>query len=145
MGCCLSILSLLSRDEAEELPEAPYHNFNAIVKDADDKSDLLNRVRSGGIYLDNKRMKYWVDESGSNCFMCYARSLLIVCWEDEQYWNWIPSNESGEEDVELARLRDVCWLQVHRGFDASLLSPNVNYEVVFIMTMRTSRTAGITY
>ncbi|KAK1272480.1 Protein PHLOEM PROTEIN 2-LIKE A1 [Acorus gramineus] len=137
MGCCLSILSLLRPVEAEELPEEEqYHNFKDIVKDADDKSDLLQRVRSGGIYLDNKRMKYWVDESGSNCFMFFARSLSITWDADEQYWNWIPSNESGEEDVEVACLKDVCWLEVQRGFDLSLLSPNVNYEVVFILTMK---------
>ncbi|KAK1272750.1 Protein PHLOEM PROTEIN 2-LIKE A1 [Acorus gramineus] len=114
MGCFVSILSLLSPDQAEEeFPEVQYHKFKDIVKDADDKSDLLQRVHPG-IYLKNKEMKYWVDESGSNCFMCYA----------------------SDEDVEVACLMDICWLAAEGDFDVSLLSPGVNYEVVFILTMK---------
>ncbi|KAK1297331.1 Protein PHLOEM PROTEIN 2-LIKE A1 [Acorus calamus] len=136
MACCLSILSLLSPDEAEEeLPDKQYHKFKDIVKDADDKSDLLQRVHSG-IYLNKKEMKYWVDESGSNCFMIFARSLQIAWSQEKQYWNWMPSNDSGNEDVEVACLKAVCWLEVAGDFDVSLLSPNVNYEVGFILTMK---------
>ncbi|KAK1306589.1 Protein PHLOEM PROTEIN 2-LIKE A1 [Acorus calamus] len=136
MACCLSILSLLSPDEAEEvLPEVQYHKFKDIVKDADDKSDLLQRLRSG-IYLNKKEMKYWVDESDYNCFMLFARYMWIAWAEDKQYWNWIPSNDSCDEDVEVACLKAVCWLEVRRDFDVSLLSPGVTYEVVFILTMK---------
>ncbi|KAK1272754.1 hypothetical protein QJS04_geneDACA007969 [Acorus gramineus] len=91
MACCLSILSLLSPDEAEEeIPQVQYHKFKDIVKDADDKSDLLQR-------------KYWVDGSDYNCFMLFA----------------------SDEDVEVACLKAVCWLEVRRDFDVSLLSPGV--------------------
>ncbi|KAK1295951.1 putative protein PHLOEM PROTEIN 2-LIKE A3 [Acorus calamus] len=131
------------------------------VKDADDKSDLLNRVRSGGIYLDNKRMGpedfkgKWGelvvgefnsgDSTGRVTFGLFdiesgqwKGGLIVKGVMFKGLLNIWNSHEArgSEEDVELARLRDVCYLEVHRGFDASLLSPNVNYEVVFIMTMR---------
>jgi len=44
------------------------------------------------------------------------------------------STLSGEE-IELASLLNVCWLEVHGRFETSYLTPGVVYEVVFVVIM----------
>ncbi|KAK1269297.1 Protein PHLOEM PROTEIN 2-LIKE A1 [Acorus gramineus] len=142
MGCCQSGNTPKKNSEAVKVTpphtSTPYHNFEAIVKEADDQSNLLQRVHSG-IYLDNKRKKYWVDGSGYNAFTLFARSLNIAWGGEPRYWEWIRSKDAfGEAEVDVARLKSVCWFDVPGKIETSLLSPGVDYEVLFILSMNVS-------
>ncbi|KAJ3670212.1 hypothetical protein LUZ60_010536 [Juncus effusus] len=116
------------------------HKFDEIVKKADNStlSDLnpKEQVRTG-IFLDQKKKKYWVDEKGHNCFMLFARDLSIIWGEDERYFRWISENES-DTQVEAAELKKVCWLEIRGKFEASLLNPNIKYQVLFNIKIKNS-------
>ncbi|KAI8016443.1 Protein PHLOEM PROTEIN 2-LIKE A1 [Camellia lanceoleosa] len=91
-----------------------------------------------GVFLKDKELKYFVDEkTNKNCFMLFARKLNI-CWIDHsEYWKWkwIKEETSGEE-IEVAELREVCWLDIRGKFDRTIdLSPGAMYEIVFVVRM----------
>ncbi|EPS71147.1 hypothetical protein M569_03613, partial [Genlisea aurea] len=80
--------------------------------------------------------KYWIDERNRNCFILFARDLSI-CWgENPSYWRWSRSLIiflvlCSEEQVDVADLVEVCWLDVTGKFDISHLSPHVTYSILF--------------
>ncbi|XP_052201834.1 lectin-like [Diospyros lotus] len=118
------------------------HNYEAIIKDADspiDKSspDKLSDQLQAGVFLTQKKKKYWVDrKSNSNCFMLFSRDLSITWSEDYKYWRWYSEKETSDVLVEVAELLNVCWLEIHGNFEARNLSPGVEYEVVFVMMLK---------
>lgn len=121
------------------------HNYEAIVKDADspiDKSDInkLYEQLHAGVFLNQKRKKYWVEKkTNNNCFMVFARDLFITWAEDNRYWHWpYLKDTTSDELVDVAELLDVCWLEVHGKFNMAKLSPGVQYEVVFVVMLKDS-------
>ncbi|XP_039155745.1 uncharacterized protein PHLOEM PROTEIN 2-LIKE A4-like [Eucalyptus grandis] len=102
--------------------------------------ELCNRVYGGVIIKDKKqdyKQKFWVDEDlQKNCFLLLAKKLSI-CWiENKQYWGWINEAEecyNGEEDIPVAKLLSVCWLQISGTFRTVKLSPKTTYEVAFVV------------
>lgn len=118
-------------------PKNVPHMYEAIIKGAGNPSDgsLLDKIRSG-VFLNNKKQKYWVDDkTGYNCFMLFARGLLITWSENEQFWQWLTLKETSDMEIEMASLQNVCWLEVHGRFETSHLTPGVMYEVVFMVMM----------
>ncbi|KAL3575625.1 hypothetical protein D5086_023726 [Populus alba] len=77
------------------------HNSEAILRDADspvDRSsvDKLYDQLSTGVFLNQKRKKYWVEKKCySNCFMLFAKDLSITWGGDARYWKWPSIRESG--------------------------------------------------
>lgn len=119
-------------------PERLPHMYRAIIKHADEPSDgsLLEKVQAVGIFLNNKKQKYWTDEkTGHNCFMLFARGLSITWSENQQFWQWGSLKETGDVEIEIASLLNVCWLEVHGRFETSYLTPGVIYEVAFVAMM----------
>ncbi|KAK9156289.1 hypothetical protein Sjap_003769 [Stephania japonica] len=116
----------------------PYNYLN-IIKESDSNAspdDQLNHIATG-IYLDHKKKMYWVDEkTGCNCFLLFARSLSITWGNDSRYWNW-PYMEDTKSNtmIEMAELRSVFWLEIRGKLNGSYLSPQTNYEVVFIVKL----------
>ncbi|PHU25702.1 hypothetical protein BC332_04034 [Capsicum chinense] len=118
------------------------HNYEEILKEADssvDRSSLdkLYDQLYAGVFLNQKRKKYWVDKkSNGNCFMLYARDLLITWGENNRFWHWPLVQESSDELLPAAELLDVCWLEIHGRFNTARLSPGLIYEVVFIVMIK---------
>ncbi|XWS42767.1 hypothetical protein CRYUN_Cryun16bG0042500 [Craigia yunnanensis] len=82
-------------------------------------------------FLEHKRKKTWEDtKSGQKCFMLYARSLYIT-WGGREHWIWNSFKDTSEENIEVAKLSHVCWLDVRGKFKISDLSPGTLYEVVY--------------
>lgn len=156
MGPCASTLTSTSKckiDEGEKpevsveiIPEispavGPLYSYESIIKDADSPIDdsstdkLFDQLHSG-VYLNQKRKKYWIDqESDLNCFMIFPREFYISWGEDERYWRWCSSKEPGGVSVEIAELIGVSWFQVNGTFDTALLSPKTTYEILFILKL----------
>ncbi|KAK8938829.1 Protein PHLOEM PROTEIN 2-LIKE A1 [Platanthera zijinensis] len=86
-----------------------------------------------GIYINNHTMQYWV-EKGNNCFMVLARGLEITWIRDEQFWSWTTITEN-DTQFEVAKLLDVCWLEIHGNLNVTYLNPGVRYKVVFVVKM----------
>ncbi|CAB4276725.1 unnamed protein product [Prunus armeniaca] len=119
------------------------HNYEAIVGHADstiNKSSVENLLEQlhAGITLNQKRKRYWVDKKSNNCFMVYARDLLITWAEDNRYWLWPSLQETSGVVIDAAELINVCWLEVHGKFETSKLSPGTLYEVVFVVKLKAS-------
>uniref|UniRef100_A0A3Q7F1Q9 Protein PHLOEM PROTEIN 2-LIKE A1 n=2 Tax=Solanum lycopersicum TaxID=4081 RepID=A0A3Q7F1Q9_SOLLC len=118
------------------------HNYEEILKEADssvDRSsmDKLYDQLYTGVFLNQKRKKYWVDKkSYGNCFMLYARDLLITWAENNRFWHWPLVQESSDVLLPAAELLDVCWLEIHGRFNTTKLSPGLIYEVVFIVMLK---------
>ncbi|KAI8535923.1 hypothetical protein RHMOL_Rhmol10G0213300 [Rhododendron molle] len=73
--------------------------------------------------------KYFVDEeSKKNCFMLFARELTIIYGENEAYWKW---EQPSGEDIEVAKLVAVSWLDIKGYIRTINLSPGTLYEIVF--------------
>ncbi|KAI3906704.1 hypothetical protein MKW92_011502 [Papaver armeniacum] len=120
----------------------PY-KYEYIIQDADmniHQSELHSHL-SSGIFLNQKKQKYWIDSSGYNCFMLFPRDLAISWSENNRYWHWSSMKESsasGEMAIEVAELLTVCWLEVNGKLDASKLNPGVKYEIVFVVMLKNS-------
>ncbi|EEF38353.1 ATPP2-A2, putative [Ricinus communis] len=77
----------------------------------------------------------WVDrKSGHDCFMLFPRSLYIT-WGGHEYWSWNCFKETGEENIEVAKLSHVCWLDVRGKFNMADLSPGTAYEVIYVVKL----------
>ncbi|XP_062172198.1 protein PHLOEM PROTEIN 2-LIKE A1-like [Alnus glutinosa] len=95
----------------------------------------LKEAHSGEIFLEHKRKKKWADEkTGHSCFMLYARSLYIT-WGNKEHWIWNCFKETSEENIEVAKLSHVCWLDVRGKLNMSELSPKVVYEIVYLVKL----------
>lgn len=118
------------------------HNCEAILRDADspvDRSsvDKLYDQLSTGVFLNQKRKKYWVEKKCySNCFMLFAKDLSITWGGDARYWKWPSIRESGDVTVDVAELLDVCWLEIYGKFNTKMLSPGILYDVVFVIKLK---------
>ncbi|KAK0602347.1 hypothetical protein LWI29_032527 [Acer saccharum] len=86
-------------------------------------------------FLEHKSKKKWIDnKSGCHCFMLYSRSLYITCGHS-QYWTWNCFKETSDDNIEVAKLSHVCWLDVRGKFRISDLSPGIVYEVVYVVKL----------
>ncbi|KAJ0082921.1 hypothetical protein Patl1_11877 [Pistacia atlantica] len=110
------------------------HNYEAILKEADspiDKSSpnkIKDQLYSG---------KYWVNkESGSNCFMLFARDLSVIWGDDQRYWKWTSLKETSDVFVDVAELLNVCWLEIKVRFETTKLTPRALYKVVFVIMLK---------
>ncbi|KAI3967612.1 hypothetical protein MKW92_003487 [Papaver armeniacum] len=63
--------------------------------------------------------------------MFFPKSFEIT-WEHDTVLD-LAFNDRAISKIEVAKLRHVCWLDVHGKVDMSKLSPGVNYEVVFVV------------
>ncbi|PKI74019.1 hypothetical protein CRG98_005636 [Punica granatum] len=74
--------------------------------------------------------KKWIDEKSRVCLMLYARSLYIT-WGNREYWIWDCFKETTEENIEVAKVSHICWLDVRGKLSMSDLTPRAEYEVVY--------------
>ncbi|KAG4906355.1 hypothetical protein JHK85_055798 [Glycine max] len=77
--------------------------------------------------------------SSTNRFMLYARALSITWGDTPEYWTWVQQKEEASGTiVELAKLKSVCWLEVHGKFDTRKLSAGILYQVFFLIMLEES-------
>ncbi|CAL5334347.1 unnamed protein product [Camellia sinensis] len=120
----------------------PPLSFLAILKDANISIDMsspdkLCEQLYSGVYLKPNKLKYFVDKkSNKNCFVLFARELNS-CWNDNpQYCRWTTLKETSGEEIEVAELLQVCWLDVRGQFNGAIdLSSGIVYEIVFVVRM----------
>ncbi|KAK0600444.1 hypothetical protein LWI29_015098 [Acer saccharum] len=99
------------------------------------KAVAASTNKSSQGFLEHKRKKTWIDnKSGCHCFMLYARSLYIT-WGGTQHWIWNCFKETSDDNIEVAKLSHVCWLDVRGKFKISDLSPGIVYQVVYVVKL----------
>ncbi|XP_017978420.1 PREDICTED: uncharacterized protein LOC108662474 isoform X2 [Theobroma cacao] len=124
-----------------EFADGNFHEFSNL-KDADSpiESSSMDKLLSqphAEVYLNQNRMKYWVDKKLSKyCFMLFARDLSI-CWaENHLYWRWSYQRETNSDVlIDVVELLDVWWLEMHVKFNVKKLSPKTLYGLVFVLML----------
>ncbi|XP_021719655.1 protein PHLOEM PROTEIN 2-LIKE A1-like [Chenopodium quinoa] len=112
---------------------------NNSIKSAPDQQQKINEILSKGVYWDSRKKKYWVDSNGNNCFMVFANGLKITWSDNPNYWYLQKKSELGDDNITIAQLRNVAWLEVYGTFNTADLTRGVKYEVCFIVKLeRTS-------
>eukprot|EP00257_Ricinus_communis_P018999 XP_015577853.1 protein PHLOEM PROTEIN 2-LIKE A1 [Ricinus communis] len=126
-----------------QVVKLPY-NYESILREADPTSDDTSATDKQlydqlchGVFLNQKKKKYWVEKkSNSNCFLLFAKDLLITWADDDRFWHWSRLYESSNVFVDVAELLNVCWLEIHGRFDTAKLSPGILYEAVFLIMLK---------
>lgn len=120
------------------------HNMEKIIKEWDfgfhfSSVRELYETLTAGIYLNNKRKRYWVVKKGgryNNCFMLFSMDLTFA---DSDCWG---CNEMAERDgalITVAKLEaQETVLHVSGKFETEDLSPNVSYMVSYIIKLEES-------
>ncbi|KAH7547386.1 hypothetical protein FEM48_Zijuj01G0304200 [Ziziphus jujuba var. spinosa] len=81
--------------------------------------------------------KIWVDKkTGYKCMMLYPRWLDITWGGSPPYWLWNRYKEMSKENIEVIKLAALCWLNVRGQFKMSELSPEVDYEIAYIIKIK---------
>ncbi|KAJ4976218.1 hypothetical protein NE237_001324 [Protea cynaroides] len=118
------------------------HNCRAIMQRANPpgigtltEKELLDRLKVG-VFLDQNKKKYWIDPNNYNCFMVFARDFTITFGRDKRYWDWDSFQETSKVFIEIVFLVKVMWLDVRGEIETSDLTPDVMYEVVFVMSLK---------
>uniref|UniRef100_A0A0D9VMI4 F-box domain-containing protein n=1 Tax=Leersia perrieri TaxID=77586 RepID=A0A0D9VMI4_9ORYZ len=92
---------------------------------------LFLRLSAAPLLFRDELMSMWLDrESGDKCYMLSARALHISWGDTPQYWEWIPLADSRFK--EGARLRTVCWLEIHGKIPSKMLSLNTIYAAYLV-------------
>ncbi|XP_058182125.1 protein PHLOEM PROTEIN 2-LIKE A1-like [Rhododendron vialii] len=119
----------------------PSLNFLAILNDfgiALDTScpDKLCHQLYSGVFLKPNKLKFFVDEKvNKNCFVLFARELYVCHSQHPQYWQWIEDKDTSGEDIEVAKLLLVYWLDIKGSIQTIDLSPATLYEIVFLVKL----------
>ncbi|KAM5578804.1 lectin [Rosa sericea] len=79
--------------------------------------------------------KIWSEKKSSyKCIMLYPR-WFDVTWGFPPHWLWNCYEETSDENIEVAKLMSVCWLNVRGQFKMSELSSGVVYEIAYIVKL----------
>nr|AWL54300.1 phloem protein 2-15 [Boehmeria nivea] len=134
------LITPYTKAEAAKRVLESLQNWEGITKEANLNEDGFPQKQlaklHNGVFLNQKRQKYWVDKMGKNCFMLYAKDFHIVWGDNDNHWHWTQlDTPSSEKGVEVAELFKVSWLEVRGGFDTKKLSDDTSYEVSFVIKM----------
>ncbi|KAL8142719.1 hypothetical protein V2J09_015762 [Rumex salicifolius] len=84
-----------------------------------------------GVLVDGNKY-FWLDNQARLGVELYARALSITWGSNPEYWTYscekIPNTDYS---VEVAKLRNVCWLDVNGEFDMRKLTVGAEYEILF--------------
>ncbi|CAL9010451.1 unnamed protein product [Prunus brigantina] len=90
---------------------------------------------SKGEFQEFKKRKVWFEKK-SRCMELYPR-WLDVTWGFPPHWVWNCYKETSEDNVEVVKLSDVCFLNVRGQFEMSELSAGVVYEIAYKVKLTT--------
>ncbi|KAG0450227.1 hypothetical protein HPP92_008774 [Vanilla planifolia] len=97
------------------------------------------------IFIDGGKKRFALDrETGAKCFMLSARELLIVWGDTPAHWSWthLPGLSRLQE---VAKLLDVCWLEICGKIDSRMLSKKTKYAAYLIFKISDDGSIGLDY
>lgn len=98
------------------------------------KKQLFLRLSQPPLLIDGGNKSFALEMStGKKCYMLSPRSLFIMWMEDPKYWTFTSMEESRFQEV--AKLIDVCWLEIRGKIKASMLSPSTIYVAYLVYKM----------
>nr|ABV60370.1 lectin [Limonium bicolor] len=96
-------------------------------------NDLISTLKKG--VLVNGNTLFWADETLRLSCEKFARALSITWGSNCEYWAYKKEKHRSGNNIEVAELLNVCWLEVQGTFNANILAPCTEYEVVFDIKM----------
>ncbi|KAL8160299.1 hypothetical protein V2J09_001836 [Rumex salicifolius] len=112
--------------------EVMKHNKHCVDKVSD--NELLCMLKKGVIVDGNK--KFWLDGKHHMCAELFAKALNIAWGSNCAHWVYKSEKLSCGACIEVAELREVNWLEVKGSFNAKMLTPNTEYEVLYDVEMK---------
>ncbi|GLJ10586.1 hypothetical protein SUGI_0131160 [Cryptomeria japonica] len=101
------------------------------------KEDIYDAL-CNSIQIEEGKQSIWLDQStGKIGLKTAARSLTIKHGDDDRYWQWVSTDESRFGQVK--ELIEVWFFHVYHRFECTLLSPNTEYTVAFVVKTDQSR------
>ncbi|GLJ10584.1 hypothetical protein SUGI_0131140 [Cryptomeria japonica] len=101
------------------------------------KEDIYDAL-CNSIQIEEGNQSIWLDQStGKIGLNTSARSLTIKHGDDDRYWQWVSTDESRFGQVK--ELIEVWFFHVYHRFECTLLSPNTEYTVAFVVKIDQSR------
>ncbi|KAK4741633.1 hypothetical protein SAY87_025221 [Trapa incisa] len=122
-------------------------DYESIIARSNNPSQLLDlplkKIYSSlcmyPILIDNGYKSFWLNRlTGKKCYMLSARALTIVWGSTPMYWKWTSIYHPRSRFSEVARLRNVCWLEIKGKIDVKALSPSTHYAAYFVFTLERS-------
>ncbi|KAH9291049.1 hypothetical protein KI387_044178 [Taxus chinensis] len=117
----------------KRLPENYQQILTKMVSPANfsSKKQIYNSLCESFL-IENGTKRIWLDKStGKIGCMLSAKALDITWGNDTRYWRWVSRDDSKFEQV--AELVLVWWFEVWRRIECTLLSPNTQYIVSFVV------------
>ncbi|KAJ7978223.1 F-box protein PP2 [Quillaja saponaria] len=143
-ACRLSLVSKIFRSAAES--DAVWDQFlpsdyqsiisrsSSSLLATSSKKDLYFCLCDNPIIIDDGKKSFQLDRwSGKKCFMLAARDLYIIWGQTPIYWSWPSLPES--RFAEVAKLNDVCWLEIRGKIKISMLSSATRYAAYLVFKM----------
>ncbi|PIN01476.1 hypothetical protein CDL12_26010 [Handroanthus impetiginosus] len=97
------------------------------------KKDLYLHLCDRPVLIDDGRKSFSLEKlSGKKCYMLAARELSIVGGDTPQNCQWIRL--PGSRFSEVAKLLDVCWLEIGGKINTNMLSSSTNYAAYLVFT-----------
>ncbi|PIN17711.1 hypothetical protein CDL12_09621 [Handroanthus impetiginosus] len=98
------------------------------------KKELYFSLCHSPIVLDGGNLSFFLDQrTGKKCFMLGARELEISWGDNPQHWEWTPHADSRFSEV--ARLENVCWLDIRGKTRTQMLSPSTTYGAYLVFKL----------
>ncbi|KAL4597579.1 hypothetical protein ACB092_11G000600 [Castanea dentata] len=120
----------------------PPLNFLPILKEAGipieiSSPDKLCERLYQGVFVEGNKKKFYVDKNlNKNGYVLFPKALYI-CWGDTpKYWKWNTEKDMSGEDIQVAELLNVCWLEIRSSFRTITLTPGTQYEIVFVIMIK---------
>uniref|UniRef100_A0A7N0SVL3 F-box domain-containing protein n=1 Tax=Kalanchoe fedtschenkoi TaxID=63787 RepID=A0A7N0SVL3_KALFE len=99
------------------------------------RKQLFMRLADSPILIDGGHKSFFLEKSsGKKCFMISAREMTIVWGDTPTYWKWTSLPES--RFAEVAKLRNVCWLEMSARIETSLLSSKTTYTSHLVFKLK---------
>ncbi|KAK2632574.1 hypothetical protein EUGRSUZ_L01377 [Eucalyptus grandis] len=125
-GCIATVVSLTSPADTSMLA-----TLSPDFKSACDSDVVWASFLPAGAPQTVSRSSYSLDRhSGKKCIMLSARALSITWGDTPIYWSWtcLPNSRFAE----VAKLIDVCWLEIRGMISSGMLSPETHYAAYLV-------------
>ncbi|MQL91856.1 hypothetical protein Taro_024471 [Colocasia esculenta] len=128
----------LDESEAERLLPSDYEEILSRCVNPPNVSSKLDLYLQlcNSILTDERRKRFMLERStGKKCYVLSARDLDITWGNDQRYWRWESAPENSRFS-EVAKLLQVCWLNIAGRINICELTPDTEYGVYLIYSIQ---------
>lgn len=123
----------LPHDYGDIISRSIVGGSRSLLHEFQSKKYLYLRLSDHPIVIDSGSKSFNLDKcSGKKCYMLAARDLSIIWGDTPQHWQWKSHPKSRFSEV--AKLLNVCWLEIRGCINSQILSCGTNYAAYLVFT-----------